>query len=70
MNMKKEPFLSVDCNQCRANCHEFSHDEKTSVMSKCGDLKPIGSCYGLVWVPYINPSANAIKGINDLMHRQ
>ena len=70
MNMKNEPFLSLDCNQCRANCHQHNYDAKITVKGMCGESKPIGGCYGIVWVPYIDPSQNAIKGINDLMHRQ
>jgi hypothetical protein len=58
--MNAQPYLDRGCNRCPANCHEYSLDEARQVKGLCGDTRPQGGCYGLIFVPYINPSRQVL----------
>ncbi len=61
--METQPYLDRGCNGCPANCHEYSFDEKHQAKGNCGDTRPQGGCYGLIFVPYRNPDSRTIANI-------
>lgn len=54
--------LSIDCNGCHANVHQYAPEEKINVVGNCGDKKTRGGCFGVILYPIKNPSeANHIS---------
>lgn len=68
--MDAKPYLDRGCNHCPANCHEFNLSETTKVQGQCGETKPQGGCYGLVFVPYRDPAPITLANIGQHVARQ
>ena len=62
--MNAQPYIDPGCNNCPANCHEYSFEASQRVKGLCGDSHPQGGCYGLIFVPYRNPSSQVLANVS------